>query len=312
LVGSAVVPIMAAESPPDRGRLRRALLTGVAVIVPSVITLAVLGFAFNAVYNYLDAFSTAIVPLLPESTLPVGREVAIEVATPLVFVGSILLIGAAVESTRYGELAVDYADYAIEQVPGVGSVYQGFRQMSDAMLESDGGNFQEVVLVEFPTEDVYTLAFVTSETPDAVARPADGGEMRTLFMPMAPNPVMGGHVLFVPERRIVDVGLSVEEGIRALVTSGVALERAAAETDGVSPTQVRDAGPDGRIGSYHSPTSDAGKRSGAEKRSAAEDRPDDDRTGRPGHANRGGERIAPDDESSGERNADDTDPGGRP
>ena len=306
MVDSVVVPIMAPEPPPDRGRLRRAFLTGVAVIVPSVITLAVLGVAFNAIYNYLNAFSTAIVPLLPSSTLPIDRAIAIEIAAPVVFVGSILLIGVAVESTRYGEQAVDYVDYAIVQIPGVGSVYQGFRQMSDAMMESDGGNFQEVVLVEFPTEDVYTLAFVTSETPDAVALPADGGEMRTLFMPMAPNPVMGGHVLFVPERRIVDVDLSVEEGIRALVTSGVALERATAETDGVSQAQVRDATPDGRIGSYHSSTSAAGKRSDAEKSSDPGDRSGD------GRAGRGGERIAPDDESSGERNAHDTDPGDGP
>ncbi len=282
------MPTMAVESPPDRGRLRRALLTGVAVIVPSVITLAVLGFVFNAIYDYLDAFSTAVLPLLPPSTLPVDREVAIEVATPVVFVGTILLIGVAVESTRYGERAVDYADYAIEQIPGVGSVYQGFRQMSDAMLESDGGNFQEVVLVEFPTEDVYTLAFVTSETPDAVAGPAEGGEMRTLFMPMAPNPVMGGHVLFVPERRIVDVDLSVEQGIRALVTSGVALERAAADAEGVSPAQVRDAGQGGRIDSYHSSMSDAAKRPDEET-----DRPSGERSDDRGA--RSDERIAPDD-----------------
>ena len=294
MIDSIVSPVMAAEPPPDRGRLRRALLTGVAVIVPSVITLAVLGFVFNAIYDYLDAFSTAIGPLLPAAALPVDGEVAIEVATPVVFVGTILLIGLAVESTRYGELAVDYADYAIEQIPGVGSVYQGFRQMSDAMLESDGGNFREVVLVEFPTKNVYTLAFVTSETPDAVAVPADGGEMRTLFMPMAPNPVMGGHVLFVPERRVVEIDLSIEEGIRALVTSGVALERAAAETEGVSPAQVRDAAPEGRIDSYHSSTSNAGKRS------------DDGRGGR------SDERIASDDEPSGERHASDTGPGGGP
>ncbi|MFC7325269.1 DUF502 domain-containing protein [Halorubrum rutilum] len=289
---------MAAESPPDRGRLRRALLTGVAVIVPSVITLAVLGFVFNAIYDYLDAFSTAILPLLPPSALPVDREVAIEVATPVVFVGTILLIGLAVESTRYGERAVDYADYAIEQIPGVGSVYQGFRQMSDAMLESDGGNFQEVVLVEFPTEDVYTLAFVTSDTPDRVAGPAEGGEMRTLFMPMAPNPVMGGHVLFVPERRIVEVDLSVEEGIRALVTSGVALERAAADADGVSPSQVREPDPEGPIGSYHSSTSDVAKRSGGET-DRPSDAPGGDRGGGRGprdggRSGRSDERIAPD------------------
>ena len=196
--------------PTGRRRLRHAFLTGVAVIVPSVITLVVLGVVFNAIYDYLDAFSSVIVPVLPAETLPVSREIAIEIAAPIVFVASILVLGIAVESTRYGELAVEYAHYGIEQIPGVGSVYQGFRQMSDAMLESDTGNFREVVLVEFPTEGAYALAFVTSEAPAAVADPADDGEMRSLFMPMAPNPVMGGHVVFVPERRIVDVDLTVE------------------------------------------------------------------------------------------------------
>ncbi|ELZ56575.1 hypothetical protein C466_03597, partial [Halorubrum distributum JCM 10118] len=148
-----------------------------------------------------------------------------------------------------GERAVAYVDYAVERVPGVGSVYQGFRQMSDAMLESDGGNFREVVLVEFPTEETYTLAFVTSETPAAIADHADsGGEgMRTLFMPMAPNPVMGGHVVFVPERRIVDVELTVDEGIRALVTSGVALEEVAADLDDVDPEDLRAGAPERTI-----------------------------------------------------------------
>ncbi|RLM72781.1 DUF502 domain-containing protein [Halorubrum sp. Atlit-26R] len=233
--------------------LRRAFLTGVAVIVPAVITLAVLAFAFNAVYDYLDAFSSAIIAVSPGNGLPVvgavSRELAIEIATPVVFVAAILLIGAAVESSRYGERAVAYVDYAVERVPGVGSVYQGFRQMSDAMLESDGGNFREVVLVEFPTAEAYTLAFVTSETPAAIADHADsGGEgMRTLFMPMAPNPVMGGHVVFVPERRIVDVELTVDEGIRALVTSGVALEEVAADLDDVDPEDLRAEAPERTI-----------------------------------------------------------------
>ncbi|MDB9251094.1 DUF502 domain-containing protein [Halorubrum ezzemoulense] len=233
--------------------LRRAFLTGVAVIVPAVITLAVLAFAFNAVYDYLDAFSSAVVAVTPGAGLPVigavSRETAIEVATPVVFVAAILLVGAGVESSRYGERAVDYVDDAVERVPGVGSVYQGFRQMSDAMLDSEGGNFREVVLVEFPTEETYTLAFVTSETPDVIADHADGdGDgMRTLFMPMAPNPVMGGHVVFVPDRRVVDVELTVDEGIRALVTSGVALEEVAADLDDVDPDDLRPGAPERTI-----------------------------------------------------------------
>ena len=263
-------------SPVGRDRLRRSFLTGVAVIVPSVITLAVLGVVFNAIYNYLNAFSSAVASVLPADALPIGRRAAIEIATPIAFVASILVIGVVVESTRHGQRVVDYADYAIEQILGVGSVYQGFRQMSDAMLESDSGNFQEVILVEFPTEAAYTLAFVTSETPDAIAESADGGKMRTLFMPMAPNPVMGGHVLFVPERRVVEVDLTVEEGIRALVTSGVALERAASEADGVSPDQVREVARGGRIGPHHASMSDAAKRTDGD------------------HAGPGDERLAPD------------------
>ncbi|ELZ40243.1 DUF502 domain-containing protein [Halorubrum tebenquichense] len=233
--------------------LRRAFLTGVAVVVPAVITLVVLAFAFNAVYDYLDAFSSAVVAVSPGLGLPIvgaiPREAAIEIATPVVFVAAIVLLGAAVESSRYGERAVDYVDEAVERIPGVGSVYQGFRQMSDAMLDSDSGNFREVVLVEFPTEETYTLAFVTSETPDVIADHADseGEGMRTLFMPMAPNPVMGGHVVFVPERRIVDVELTVDEGIRALVTSGVALEEVAADLDDVDPSDLRADAPEGTI-----------------------------------------------------------------
>ncbi|MFC5134033.1 MULTISPECIES: DUF502 domain-containing protein [Haloferacaceae] len=252
---------MTDEPRSGRARLRGAFLTGVAVIVPLVITLVVLTIAFNAVYDYLDAFSSAVVVVSPEFVLPVvgrvGRELLIELVTPVVFVALILLIGLAVESTRYGELAVDYVDLAMEQVPGVGSVYEGFRQMSDAMLESDGGNFREVVLVEFPTGGVYTLAFVTSETPETVAAPADSADdegIRTLFMPMAPNPVMGGHVVFVPESRVVEVDLTVEQGIRALVTSGVALEGAADDVGGFSDEELRDLSVPDRLDGWLDPS----------------------------------------------------------
>ena len=94
--------------------LRRAFLTGVAVVVPAVITLVVLAFAFNAVYDYLDAFSSAVVAMSSGIGLPIvgaiPREVAIEIATPVVFVAAIVLLGATVESSRYGERAVDYVD----------------------------------------------------------------------------------------------------------------------------------------------------------------------------------------------------------
>ncbi|GAB6880240.1 hypothetical protein JCM17823_25140 [Halorubrum gandharaense] len=253
---------MADDSMGIGGRLRQVFFTGVAVIVPLLISLIVLAFAFNFIYDYLDLFSDQILPFSPEVTAPVigtiEQEVLVELATPLVLLTLILLVGLVATSSRYGELAVDYFDYVIEQIPGFGSVYEGFRQMSDVMLESDSQNFQEVVLVEFPTEGVYAVAFVTSETPDSVADPVGKGDMRTLFMPMAPNPVMGGHVVFVPEERIVEVDMTVEEGIRALVTSGVAIGNADGGHGGLTASDLQELSMVERIEQRFDPASASG------------------------------------------------------
>ncbi|WP_430505442.1 DUF502 domain-containing protein [Haloparvum sp. PAK95] len=235
---------MADDSPRIVSELRNAFLTGVAVIVPLLITLIVLAIAFNYIYVYLDLFSDVILPFSPRVHVPhygvVEREVLVEVTTPLVLLVLILLVGLTANSSRYGELAVDYFDYVIERIPGIGSVYQSFRQMSDVMIDSETENFQDVVLVEYPTDGSYTIAFVTSETPQSIAGPVGESDMKTLFMPMAPNPVMGGYVIFVREDRVVDVDLTVEEGIRALVTSGVALTEATGGVSGVSESKLRE------------------------------------------------------------------------
>jgi uncharacterized membrane protein len=46
--------------------------------------------------------------------------------------------------------------------------------------------------------------------------------MVTMFLPMAPNPVTGGFLTHVPRSRVHDVDMTVEEGIRSILTSGVA------------------------------------------------------------------------------------------
>lgn len=178
------------------------------------------------------------------------------------FIGSIPFLDVVVDPTRYGERAVDCADYAIERIPGIESVSQGCRRTGDAMPESNGGNSRAVVPVECPTEREYALAFGTIETPEAVVKPIAADEMRTPFVPMAPNPVTGGRVVSVPERRIVERELTVDGGIRTPVTSGVALKGVTAAVKGVSPADVRDRPPqsrtDSRPGVSADPTGEAG------------------------------------------------------
>jgi uncharacterized membrane protein len=233
-----------------RDLLRQAFVSGLAVVVPMLVTIIVLAVAGRAVYDYLNLFARYLPPLPRIEVLPgvvlVPSDLLVELSIPVLLLGIILVVGLVVNSSRYGERAVDWFDYVIASIPGVGSVYDSFRQMSDVMLESDTQNFREVKLVEFPHEDAYTLGFVTTETPEPLRVPTGHEEMLTLFLPLAPNPVMGGHLVHVPAEKVMDVDLSVEEGLRAVVTSGVAVPDGTADDTGLSGEQLRELGADER------------------------------------------------------------------
>ena len=233
-----------------RATVRGAFVTGIAVVVPLLITVLVLAAAGQYVYTYLDIFSDGVLGVSQgtELTIPVGnlgfitvnREQVIELVTPVVLMSLLFLVGLFVNSTRLGGVAIDYFDAGIAAIPAVGSVYESFRQMSDVMLDDDTENFRDVKLVEFPHEGTYTLGFVTTETPDVLREPTGHSRMQTLFLPLAPNPVMGGHLVHVPEGKVFDVDMTVEEGIRAVVTSGVAVDGNAAGNEGLTPDDMRE------------------------------------------------------------------------
>ncbi|NHN40617.1 DUF502 domain-containing protein [Halorubellus sp. JP-L1] len=207
-------------SPREAGRsavdyVRDAFIGGLAVVVPFVITLIVLATIVQYVVDYL---STVIVvaPTGEQGASPVMFGVAIGLLLALVFV-----VGF-VTQFRYGETFIAYVDGGLARIPGFGAIYESFREMSDVMMESDEQSFRDVKLVEFPHEGAYTLGFLTAESAPELQTAAGRDDLVTLFLPLAPNPVMGGHLVHVPTGRVMDVDMTVDEGIRTVVTSGVA------------------------------------------------------------------------------------------
>ncbi|WP_423746305.1 DUF502 domain-containing protein (plasmid) [Haladaptatus sp. SPP-AMP-3] len=211
------------------GKLRETTLTGVTVVVPLLITLYVVVVLLKFVRNML-------LPLL--SFVPVDSVLVLGgIATGGVFL-LVLLVGFVAHSP-FGEHAIDNFDYAISQIPGFGTIYRSFRRMGDAMIESDEDHFRDVKLLEFPTDDTYTFAFVTAETPEEVTNAVGETDMTTVFLPMAPNPVMGGFVVNVPSDDLVDIDVPLEVAFRAIVTSGVGLDEMDSDTGGLSEDQLR-------------------------------------------------------------------------
>ncbi|MES3518484.1 MAG: DUF502 domain-containing protein [Natronomonas sp.] len=193
--------------------MRTVVLTGLAIVVPVLVTAYVIWFAVSIVGDVIQ-------PLVGLLELA-GVEVLAQFVALLVLFGIVVAVGLLTQY-RYGERLVETFDYLIASIPGIGTVYQSIRQVGSMALNSDDREFEGVKLVEMFSEEMYVIAFETTEAPDSVAAALEATGVITLFIPLAPNPVTGGYLTYVPEDRVIDVDMSVEEGIRAVLTSGIA------------------------------------------------------------------------------------------
>lgn len=210
--------------------LRQAVVTGTAMVVPILLTIVVLFVGF-------DVLSSLLAPLV----IPIDRWLGgggqaglLANGLALLVLGGVILAVGAITESEYGGNRIERGlDGAMSRIPGIGSIYGTLDQVSEMLLESDTDSFQEVVLVEYPSEGSYSVAFKTAEPPAAVGQAVNGNEMITVFMPMGPNPVMGGFILHLTPERVHEVDLSVEEGVSSIVSFGVAID---AETGVKNPT----------------------------------------------------------------------------
>jgi len=198
-------------------RLKSYLVTGVVFLVPTLVTLGILLFVGRFLFGLLDPVAGLLATSLNISS---GAAILMILGGALAFV---LLLGAAIETAPHGGWAVDVFHSIIETIPGIGQVYGSFREMSETIAKGEE-SFRDVKLVEYPTKGSYTMAFVTADAPkhleESVGLVDEG--MVSLFLPMGPNPVMGGFVIYVSRDRVYDIDMSVEEGLQAIITSGVA------------------------------------------------------------------------------------------
>ncbi|SDQ78855.1 DUF502 domain-containing protein [Halopelagius longus] len=219
------------------------LMTGVGIIIPFIVTLYILDVALEfvrsalrpiidllrwmGVFEFVESagFVLFLVELNVYSTV---IDFLSELIAILVLLGVVVVVGS-VGQNRHGERIIDLVDLAITSIPGVGTVYKSFRRMGDVMLDQEAENFQEIKLVELLGDDVYVIGFETSRSPETVSAATGHDEMVTVFVPLAPNPVTGGFLTHVPRENVHDVDMTIEEGVRSILTSGVAAGESANE-----------------------------------------------------------------------------------
>ena len=107
----------------------------------------------------------------------------------------------------------------LQRIPIVKSIYSSVKQVSDTLFSSSGNAFREAVLVQYPREGSWTIAFVTGK-PGGEAAEHLHADYLSLYVPTTPNPT-SGFFLMVPRSDVVELRMSVDEALKYIISMGV-------------------------------------------------------------------------------------------
>ena len=205
--------------------VRRSFVAGLVLITPLVITLYVL----RLLVVWSLGFINPIVRSTRLTTYTANIEIVAQVLAVVLIVGAITVLGL-VARWNVGRQLFGNVGRVVNVVPLVNVIYASVRQVADSLVERTT-DYESVVLVEYPREDVYSIGLVTGESPPSVAEFA-GQAVYNVYLPNSPNPTAGRLVL-LPEEQVHEIDMSVRHGMRLIVTTGIGSEEEQADLPSV-------------------------------------------------------------------------------
>ena len=189
------------------GHIRTTFLRGVGVMIPLVLTY----WVFSSLLDWVDGILSPVLAGL------IGRRIpGLGFAAMLVL---ILLVGLLTRNLA-GRLLLAWFEGLLRSIPFVRSVYGAIKDLvSSFATGGKGRTFRKVILTEYPRPGIYVIGFVTNE----MAYTAPDGrhlEFYNVYIPSPPNPT-AGFLSLVPKDEAVILNLTVEEGLKLVLSGGI-------------------------------------------------------------------------------------------
>lgn len=199
---------------------RKWLFSGLLVLVPLITTLWVLEWVVTTLDQTLS--------ILPSGWHP-DRLLGVHVpGLGVVFALAVVLSIGALASNIIGNKLINWWHALLHRIPVVRSIYSGVKQVSDTLFSEKGNAFRKALLVQWPHEGMWTIAFLTGAPSGEVltclqAMPggeSSSDEFHSVYVPTTPNPT-GGYFVLVRKSACVELQMSVDEALTYIVSMGV-------------------------------------------------------------------------------------------
>ena len=194
-----------------KGSVRKYLITGLLIWIPLVITIWVL----KLVVDTLD--QTLL--LLPDQWRT-ESFLGVHVPGLGVILTLVIVFVTGVFATNFlGARLVHVWHEILHRIPVVNSIYSSVKQISDTLFSSSGQAFRKALLIQWPREGVWTIAFLTGAPGGDVVNHLRGDYV-SVYVPTTPNPT-GGYFVMVSKLDVIELDMSVDAALKYIISMGV-------------------------------------------------------------------------------------------
>lgn len=209
---------------------KRFFLYGLAAVLPTLLTLAIIVYVFTFLDNTLATPVSEGARWVLLKTVFRGGGAPETIADPQLWskyfrwVGFVLSLVAIYIFGRFvaslvGRSIWKMVERAFFRLPVVKQIYPYVKQVTDFLFGDKKMEFSRVVVVEYPRKGIWSLGLVTGAGMRSISR-ALGEELLTVFIPSSPTPLTG-YIITVRRDEVIDMPLSIDDAIRFLISGGV-------------------------------------------------------------------------------------------
>jgi uncharacterized membrane protein len=199
--------------------VKKYLITGLLVWLPLTVTIWVLQAVLGVLDGVFGAVLTASQTLLPSAAHAPIETLRHVPGLGLVVLLAALLLTGAFAANMFGQWWLRQGNRLLNKIPIVKSIYNSVKQVSDTLFSSTGQAFREAVLVQYPRQGAWTIAFVTGRPSGEVVQHI-GTDHVSVYVPTTPNPT-SGFFLMLPRAEVVHLRMSVDEALKYVISMGV-------------------------------------------------------------------------------------------
>ncbi|HVK55171.1 MAG TPA: DUF502 domain-containing protein [Burkholderiales bacterium] len=191
--------------------MKKYFITGLLVWIPLGITIWVLKLL-------IDTMDQSLL-LLPEAYHPkvfFGRSIP---GLGAILTVLIVFLTGVVAANIIGQKLLRFGETLLVRIPVVKSIYTSVKQVSDTLFSSKGQAFRKALLVQYPRQGSWTVAFLTGQ-PGGELVDHLGNEYVSIYVPTTPNPT-SGFFLMMPKKDVIELEMSVDAALKFIISMGV-------------------------------------------------------------------------------------------